>query len=435
MEARPTSWKITPLQAPLRGEHTPHGDRPITNLALTLAALAVGATNLKNAVESPGTVATRRILALLGVSFTTTDDGWLVVSKPDQTLSAPQVELDCGGQVETFTLMLGLLVGQRFSSHLVADICLANIFDYVKGPLDKMGARITPSRTDGKLSLRIKGNPLYPAKLAFRPGAEPLKNTLLMAALFAVGESRFDDAVLSCDHLERIQKTMGVNLRRQGASILIEGGQRVYSRWLRIPRDISAAAPLITLAALYPGSEILFKETGINPGRSGFLKVLSRSGVGIERKKNWQYGSEPVADILVKATTGLQTINAAPNLAPSMARELALLALVATQANGSSSIKGLEVLDYGIGAKASLAAQILRSFGGDVEVGQDGLAIHGPTALSGTEVQCAGNRDLACMAAVTALLAKGKSTIHGTGYEAGELPNWMPEGCCKMVRG
>jgi 3-phosphoshikimate 1-carboxyvinyltransferase len=408
------TWRVEPTGNPLRGEWQPPGDRQMSHLALVLGAMAVGPVLIQGVLESADTVSTRRVLAHLGVSFTTDEAGWLVVTRTDNALKRPEVELDCGSSVTTLRLMAALLSGQRFSSMLAGDDELwALPLEPLIKPLRVMGAHIECVGGECHPPLRIKGQPLYPINITLDPGAPEAHDPLLLAAMFAVGESTLVEPAPGPDHLERMLRHLGANVRRNGLNLTLKGEQRVYPRRIKLPGDFAAAAPLIAAATLLPESELWIHETGTNPGRTGMLKTLVRCGGMVERQRTWQFGAEPVGSFLVRHAARLTPFVVAPNLAPSLLDEFFLLALLATQAHGTSSLKGAQVLSHTHPDMLLLAALMLQAFGAEVEYASDSLRIVGPAKLRGAEVQCANDPRLAMLGVVAAIVADGPSILHG----------------------
>lgn len=407
-------WRLEPDGGPLRGEWQPPGDRNLTHLALILGSLAISPVRIQGALECSDTVSTRRVLVHLGVSFTTDEEGWLVVSRNESALTRPEVELDCAHSATCLRLMIGLLSGQRFNSMLTADDELWGLpLTALLSPLRKMGAQIECLGGVGKLPLRIKGQPLYPLDVALDPAAAEMHDPIMLAALYSVGESRITEAAPGPDHLERLLRHLGVSVRHLGLTTTLKGEQRIYPRRVKIPGDFSAAAPLIVAATLLPDSELFINEVGTNPGRSGLLRTLARAGACVERQRTWQFGGEPVSSFIVHHAPRLLAFTVAPNLAPSLLDEIPLLALLASQASGVSVINGAHALSSGHPDLLLLAAQMLQNFGADVEYSSDGLRITGPARLTGAEVQCASDPRLALLAITAALIADGASVLHG----------------------
>ncbi len=417
MSVRQDTWELAPATAPLVGEFDPPGDRLATHHALLLGAMAVGPVQIKDALESPDTIATRRVLAHLGATFTTDADGWLVVAKQQQKLQRPEGELDCNGSVLCLSLCLGLLAGQKFPALLTGGPELEHCsLAPLAERLREMGAEVECLGNNGCTPpIRIKGQPLYPLNCELPAEQSWAKDPLLLAALAGVGTSRIGTALPRADHLERLLRFMGVRASRDGETVNIAGEQKVQPRRLKVPGDLSTAAPFIVAATLIPGSDLLIKQVGANPRRMGLFKVISRLGDHLSRERDWQYGTEPVTSIRVHHLPHIPAFSVAPNLSPYLGEEYALLVLLATQAHGISHIKGLAHLRRQTPDRLQLTAQVLREFGADVEVDPDGFTVHGPTPLHGAQVQCAGDWHIVVTAACAALIATGPSILHGAG--------------------
>jgi len=416
-----SSVVIRPSGTALCGEYTPPGDRRITHAALLLGALTEGPLQLQGALESPDTVATRRVLAHLGVCFSTDTEGWLNVSRLDGKLRAPDVELDCGASLDTMRLLAGLLAGQKLSATLTGDgSLLAQPFAELAGLLGKMGAEVECLGASGRPPLRIRGKPLRPLKVLLAQELAELREALLLAALAGVGESQIGVAATQADHLERLLKHLGARLQLSGQQTTLAGDQRLRGKRLKVAGDISAALPLMLCAALLPGSDVQVNHAGSNPSRMGLLKALGRAA-RIEREREWQYGSEPVSGFRVRAGAAPSTppaFNIPPNLALTLLDDFPLAVLLASQAHGVSRLRGAAALRLHAPDLLVLTAQIARAFGADVETEDDGFTVHGPCRLAGAEVQCAGELRLSRLAVAASVLADGPSVLHGVEPQA-----------------
>ncbi|MEZ5339838.1 MAG: 3-phosphoshikimate 1-carboxyvinyltransferase [bacterium] len=407
------SIRIGPAASPLRGSYEPPGDRSITHRALILGSLTDEDSEICGSLECEDTVCTRRVLAQLGQTFTSSaEEDCITVSQG--RLRAPEVPLDCGRSFTTLKLMLGLLATQDFESVLTGSPeLLQRRVTHLVEPLRQLGAEIVCEGIGDSAPLRIRGQRLQAGKLEIAVRDAEVKSTLLLASPCMEGTLRIVEKAPSRDHSERLMKHMGIVFGRESGAISLACGQSPKARRIKIAGDMSSAAPFIAAAVLLPGSELSVSQVGFNPGRCGMVKVLSRVEGCIERTRDWQLGSEPVTSLEVRHCAELPAFNIAPNLSPSMADELPLLALLATQAEGTSYLRGLSRLGARMPDRHLLTAQILRRFGADVELEEDGFTIHGPKPLHGCEVQCAGDHRLVMMATVAALIANGESTLHG----------------------
>ncbi|MCB1188688.1 3-phosphoshikimate 1-carboxyvinyltransferase [bacterium] len=404
---------IQPATGPIRGSYDPPGDRSITHRALILGSLTDEDSEVCGSLECEDTVCTRRVLAQLGQTFTSSEEEDCVTISLGG-LQAPSVPLDCGRSFTTLKLMLGLLATQEFDSVLTGSPeLLQRRVTHLVEPLRAMGAEISCEGIGDSAPLRISGRKLKAGKVEIAVRDAELKSTLLLASPYMQGQLRIVEKAPSRDHSERLMKHMGIAFGRDSGAITLECGQLPKARRIKIAGDMSSAAPFIAATVLIPGSELTINQVGFNPGRCGMVKVLSRVEDCVERTKDWQLGSEPVTSLHVRHCVELPAFNIAPNLSPSMADELPLLALMATQATGTSYLRGINRLATRMPDRFLLTAQILRSFGADIELEEDGFTIHGPTQLHGGPVQCAGDHRLVMMATVAALIANGESTLYG----------------------
>jgi len=420
---------VEPLAGPLSGIYFPPGDRCITQRALILGAIARGPMRLMGALESPQTVATRRVLAQLGVSFTIDAEDWLVVARRDgAALQEPLVDLDCGDSLETLWLMAGMLCGQDLAATLTGSSqLLAGDCGPLVDQLALMDARLECLGSGQRPPLGVQGRQLKVTELTIPPHSYLLKDSLVMASLSVQGISRLIGAVNGNDHLERLLRQMGVSIRRSGDNLTVKGGQNVHPRRIMIPGDVTAAAPLVVAAALTPGSDVLLRQVGANPGRMGLFKTLGRVGADLNRERDWQYGSEPVANLRVRYSPELESFSVSPNLAPFLIEEFPLLALVATQVKGRSHLRNGIPKTGATPNIQQMTSDILRQFGADIEQTDDGYIVTGPTPLTGAEVQCAGNLSLGMLALAAALIAKGPSTLHAAGALEDSYPGLLRE--------
>jgi 3-phosphoshikimate 1-carboxyvinyltransferase len=279
--------------------------------------------------------------------------------------------------------------------------------------LGALGAEIEPLGEGWLPPLRIRGRRLTAQQLSLGAGGPLLKDPLLLAALQAQGTTALSGMINGHDHLERLLKLMSVNVRRRGETLSLRGEQNIHPRRIRVPGDISAAAPFIVLAVLSPDSDLTISQVGANPNRTGLIKTLVRLGAQVDRPRSWQFANEPVCELRVRHSPGLAGFSLAPNMAPFLPDELPLLALLASQLDGTSQLKEGGERRPDEPGLLLLAAQLLREFGADIEAANGGVVVHGPTPLRATEVQCAGDRRLALLAVTAALIADGPSRLHG----------------------
>lgn len=417
-----TSWRINATGEPLAGEYTPPGDRFSTHLALLLGSLSIGTTRIRGAAECPETVATRRALAHLGASFMTDDEGWLVVGRREDELVSPEVDLDVSPFIGVMELLAGFLCGQGIAARITCRTGFPPGAREIAGLLERAGAEIELTVGDGSVEMTLGAKQPSGFTCELPEGKPNLKAAMLLAALGSDRPCTISEPAIGPDSTERMMKFMGVGLRRTDGMLTTSTGHRIYPRYLKIPAELTAAAPLICAAGLVPDSDLAVTEVSTNPHRSGLLKVLSKCGMHVRRTKTWQYGAEPVSRLHVHPGETLRPLQVPPTLATSMIDELPFAALVATQCGGSSQLRGADLLRGGMPDRAELTRQVLKAFGADVALEGDMFTVNGPTRLSPATVQCAGDPIIAYLAATAALLARGQSTIHGVDDSADPFP-------------
>jgi 3-phosphoshikimate 1-carboxyvinyltransferase len=410
-----SAWRIEVPPGPAQWSCQPGGDRLASLCALAAAALASGPVQVWGLAECEATISLRRVLALLGVQFVSLADGWLTVTPPPAGLTPLAEELDCGRDIGTLLIALGVAAGlsQPVSLCCTGDQPDGGALEVGAALLEGLGARLTLRHADGRSTAQVEPAALQAAELAIPLSLQPVKTLAILAALQATGTSGLTEAAPGPDHLERALHQLGASLDVGGRRIEVAGGRRLEPRSIKVPPDLGSAAALIVAAAARPETELILPMVGLNPTRSGFLRVLQRAGADIRRERDWQFGTEPVSELRVSGGRGT-ALQLAPNAAAGLLPELPLLAVYATQQAGTSLLRGAGPLRAGVPDRLALAAELLRAFGAAVELRPDGLAVSGPMELHGAEGNCADDRLLGRMGLAAALLARGPSLLHGT---------------------
>ena len=281
------------------------GDKSISHRAVILGSLAKGTTRITGFLESEDCMRTVEIFRQLGVDIVISGKNEVVItSKGLHGLKEPKGDLYAGNSGTTMRLMLGVLAGQKFTSRITGDDSLCKRpMKRVTRPLRKMGARIEGEEDAEYAPFTISGGQLSSIEYThFIPSAQ-VKSAILLAGLYASGETSIIEPFKSRDHTERMLKYLGADLQIQGTKVSIEGGSRLKAKDTVIPGDISSAAFFIVAASCLEGSEIVIKDVGVNPTRTGIIDVMKRMGADIELKNEKTISGEPRADILVKSGT------------------------------------------------------------------------------------------------------------------------------------
>lgn len=399
--------------APFDGRLTVPGDKSISHRAAMLGGVAEGVTRIRNFLPANDCLATLDVMRGLGVEVEYRVGEVLVHGRGMVGLVEPARPLECGGSGTTMRLISGLLAGQPFYSVLACNAQLSRRpMDRVARPLREMGATIL-GREGGRLApLSIQGGNLH--GISYRPpvASAQIKSAVLLAGLFAQGETVVEEPTPTRDHTERMLMSMGADLAVEGKVVRVRAS-RLHAIDVDVPGDISSAAFILAAAAIVPGSRVVVEGVGVNPGRTGFLHALERMGALVRLHGERDSNGEPVADVEV-SYAGLHGIAISAQEVPGMIDELPLLAVVATQAEGVTEVRGAAELRVKETDRIATTAAELARMGARVEALPDGFRVHGPTPLLGAQVSSHGDHRLAMSLCVAALVARGVTTVEDT---------------------
>lgn len=433
--------------ARLRGAVRLPGDKSISHRALLLAALAEGESAIDGAGDGADVRSTAGIVQRLGVSVERRrdEDGrvdYLVVSPGVDGLAEPDDVLDCGNSGTSLRLVSGVLAGLPMYAVLDGDASLrrrpvARIVE----PLRAMGATLRARRGDTLAPLTVVGRtPLRAIDYATPVPSAQVKSAVLLAALRAEGRTTVREAVATRDHTERMLRARGVAVERadaeagslggEGRSVAwsVVGGQRVRAVQERVPGDVSAAAFWLVAAAVHPDAELTIRGAGVNPTRRGIVDILRAMGARIEELTGRADDGvgEPIADLVV-GSSDLRAIELGPVEVASAIDEIPILCLAATQARGTTIIRGAGELRHKESDRIAGIAAGLTALGARIEVTGDDIAITGPTRLVGAETDPLDDHRLAMTFAVAGLLASGETTVGAPESAAISYPGFFTQ--------
>lgn len=370
----------------LSGEAMLPGDKSISHRALIFGALAVGETRVQGLLEGGDVLATARALGDFGVEIARDDTGtWRVWGVGVGGFQEPARQLDLGNAGTAVRLLMGAAAQHPFTSFFSGDESLnARPMGRVAKPLRQMGARIQ-ARSGCRLPLALTGsNELLPISYTLPVASAQVKSAILLAGLAAPGETTIVEPAPSRDHSERMLRHFGAEVRvEDGASggrrIILSGQPELAARALSVPADISSAAFPLAASLIVPGSDVLLKNVGINPLRSGLIDCVREMGGAVELRDENEVSGEPVADIAVRASN-LRGIQVPPARAPSMIDEYPILAVLAACAEGPSRLRGLGELRHKESDRFAAIVAGLRAAGVAVEAVDDDILITGTGA-------------------------------------------------------
>lgn len=415
--------------ATLRATLRVPGDKSISHRAAILNALASGPATVHSFLTAEDCLATLDCLRALGV------DWRLEEQQPEATLKVegvgltglrePEDVLDARNSGTTMRLLAGLLAGQPFLSLLTGDASLrSRPMDRIVTPLREMGAQVWARAGDTCAPLAIRGGRLRGISYRTPVASAQVKSALLLAGLFAQGETTVEEPATSRDHTERMLAAMGADLRQEGPAVrLAPPSQPLEPLNLRVPGDLSAAAFWIVAAALHPDAQVSLPGVGLNPTRTGLIEVLRRMGADIEVGEERIVGGEPVADITVRSSSLTGTV-VEGDLLPRLIDEVPVLALAAALARGPTVIRDAAELRVKESDRLATVAAELRRLGARLEERPDGLVIEGGARLRGAAVDSHGDHRLAMALAVAGLLAEGETVVAGSEAAAVSYPGF-----------
>jgi 3-phosphoshikimate 1-carboxyvinyltransferase len=334
---------VQPVTTSISGSITVPGDKSVSHRALLLGAIAEGTTTIHNFLASADCLCTAHCLTALGVSCSGLEGSApaTVQGRGLYGLKEPQDILYAGNSGTTARLLLGLLAGLPFTATLSGDASLRRRpMGRVTKPLAAMGAQFLGRRKNTMLPLTVRGGNLQGGVFRLPVASAQLKSALLLAGLYAQGETSIEEPAPSRDHTERMLRHFGVSLHQHGTrtTIPVKGGRRLTAQTVLVPGDISAAAFFLVAAAIIPGSCLTVQGVGLNPSRSGILDVLTAMGVQLEITNRYEESGEPRADISIESRPLKGTLIAG-SLIPRLIDELPVLAVAACYAQGETVIK------------------------------------------------------------------------------------------------
>ena len=395
---------------PLKGEITVPGDKSISHRGIMLGALANGTTSITNFLKGADCLSTISCFQKMGIEIEETENEILVHGKGLHGLSAPKEILDAGNSGTTTRLISGILAGQNFSCDLTGDASIQKRpMKRIMTPLSMMGADITSVHNNGCAPLHIKGAPLKGISYQSPVASAQVKSCVLFAGLYADGKTSVTEPFLSRNHSELMLSSFGASVQTCGTTATIEPEPVLTAQKVEVPGDISSAAYFIAAGLIVPDSEILIEHVGINPTRSGILKVCEDMGGDITLLNERCEAGEKIADILVR-TSSLHGITIEGDIIPTLIDEIPIIAVMAAVADGTTVIKDAAELKVKETDRIETVTDNLKAMGCNVTPTEDGMIITGGT-LHGASIHTLLDHRIAMAFSIAALVADGTTKI------------------------
>ncbi len=403
------------------------GDKSISHRAIMFGAISSGKTIVRNFLFGADCLSTISCFRKLGVNIIQEDNEIVIYGEGWSGLKEPASVLDVGNSGTTTRLMLGILAGRPFHSVVIGDDSIAKRpMNRVVLPLRQMGAKINGRENGNYTPIAIQGSPLTSITYELPVASAQVKSCLLLAGLQANGETTIIEPAATRDHTEKMIQHFGGEISIRNNQISVQGNQQLTGTVVDVPGDISSAAFFMVAAAIMGNSEVKLENVGLNPTRTGIIDVLIKMGADISIEMNKDASYEPVGTITVR-TSILKGIEISGDLIPRLIDELPIIALLATQAEGTTIIKNAEELKVKETNRIDAVARELSQLGANIVPTEDGMIITGKTTLHGGTVSSLGDHRIGMMLGVASLICKEKVILED--YEAVEVsyPNFFED--------
>ncbi|WP_086314300.1 3-phosphoshikimate 1-carboxyvinyltransferase [Candidatus Enterococcus palustris] len=381
-------------------------DKSISHRSIMFGAIAQGKTTIKNFLRGDDCLSTLKAFQDLGVNIEDDGETITVHGTGFSGLTQAKQAIDVGNSGTTIRLIMGILAGTNFTTELFGDHSIAKRpMNRVMMPINQMGAECTGHDGTEFPPLTVKGTEnLKPINYQMPVASAQVKSAILFAALQAHGESVIVEKEKTRDHTEDMIRQFGGNIAVSGKEIRIEGPQKLVGQEVTVPGDISSAAFFLTAGLIIPDSRIVLNNVGLNPTRTGIIDVIQQMGGKLMIEETMSDVNK--AGTLIVETSELNGIEISGEIIPRLIDELPIIALLATQAKGTTIIRDAEELKVKETNRIDAVANELNKMGANIEPTDDGLIIHGKTKLHGAKVTSYGDHRIGMMLQIAALLVK-----------------------------
>jgi 3-phosphoshikimate 1-carboxyvinyltransferase len=416
--------KIKPYKS-VKGEISAPGDKSISHRAIMLSAISRGKTRVTNFLTGADCLATIDCFKKLGAQIDVGKKQITIEGKGLYGLKEYGGELYAANSGTTARLICGILSGQNFKSVISGDDSLkSRPMNRIIKPLRLMGARVE-AREDNYCPITISGGALKGIEYTLPVASAQVKSCLLLAGLYAEGETVVRESLPSRNHTELMLKALGADISLESGAATVRGGGELNSiESITVPGDISSAAYFIVLALISKGGEILIKNVGVNPTRSGIIEVLKKMGGHIELLNESFDGAEPRCDIYAKASR-LKGAEVSGEIIPRIIDEIPILSVAAAYAEGVTVIRGAQELKFKESDRLEAIASEIGKCGAFITKTDDGLIIEGTEDIKGAVYNSRGDHRIAMSAAVAAAFARGESSISNAGCVGISFPEFF----------
>lgn len=420
------------------GELSVPGDKSISHRSIMFGAISEGLTVVSNFLQGADCLSTISCFQKMGISIENNGGNILIHGKGLHGLSAPTTVLDVGNSGTTTRLISGILAGQSFESFLDGDASIRKRpMKRIFTPLALMGAEFqswVPNSFPHSLleadlgcaPFSVRGGHLHGIHYQSPVASAQVKSAVLLAGLYAEGKTSVTEPVLSRNHTELMLSGFGAAVHTNGTTASIEPEPDLQGQNIHVPGDISSAAYFIALGLLTPHSEILIKNVGVNPTRSGILKAARDMGGSLDLLNERTVSGEPVADILVKSSSLHGTVIGG-EMIPTLIDEIPILAVMAAFAEGATVIRDAQELKVKESDRIAAITENLNAMGALVTPAEDGMSIEGGRSLHGAQIKTQKDHRIAMAFTIAGLNACGETVLDDEGCVAISYPTFYKD--------
>lgn len=420
------------------GEVSVPGDKSISHRSIMFGAISNGTTTVSNFLQGADCLSTISCFQELGISIDNQASHVIIHGKGLHGLKAPSKILNVGNSGTTTRLISGILAGQPFESAIDGDASIRRRpMKRIFTPLTQMGAAFQSWNPDsfpetlravelGCAPFTVSGGNLHGIHYNSPVASAQVKSAVLLAGLYADGPTSVTEPVLSRNHTELMLSGFGAEVTSDGTTASIKPNPKLQGQDIQVPGDISSAAYFIALGLLTPHSEILIKNTGINPTRNGIVQAALAMGGDLTLLNERTVSGEPVADILVKSSSLHGTVISG-KMIPTLIDEIPILAVMAAFAEGATVIRDAQELKVKESDRIAVITENLNAMGASVTPADDGMTIEGGRQLHGAQIHTHQDHRIAMAFTIAGLNASGETTLDDEKCAAISYPSFFED--------
>lgn len=401
------------------------GDKSISHRAIMLSSIAEGESKIYNFLMGEDCLGTINCFRKLGVPITVEENQIKVQGAGLKGLKKPKKRLDVGNSGTTIRLMCGILSGQSFDCEITGDISIQNRpMDRIIKPLEAMGAIVYGIDKENHAPLAIQSSKLKAITYSMSVASAQVKSAILLASLYAEGTTSIVETHRSRDHTERMLNYMGGNIEQNELSVISKPVDKLCGKEIYVPGDISSAAFFLVLGAIAKDGEIVIKDVGLNPTRTGIIDVLEQMGANIQILNKRVLCGEPIGNLHVTSSI-LKGAEIGGDIIPRLIDEIPIIAVAAAFAKGKTIIKNAEELKVKECNRINAIVTELKKIGANIEETKDGMIIYGKGTLQGGTIKSYNDHRIAMSLAIAGLVSKEGVIIDNPYCATISFPNFF----------